>query len=351
MFNTWRQHERALVRFRSDPVLQHERVVMAWVAKDVYLILTPDRDLTHQRLACTPLREIVRVSGDSYAELGEEDAMYLMAAGPLGDYTRQEGLALLAETTAAVHGARSARGFPDLRSGCYLVVTAAADFPIGTPLTLEAGDCESPPKAMVCRAGLPLFAEYVATADKDEWVLKHRVMDILYDMSSGERHRTMEQVSGDAVAVDFDDWPLDGTRVGSWIIRALRRQNQTFLQHHGAWVAKSGIRDGDRVTHEHATICRALHYFCTYDQVRVPNLAGAETLIKRLVLIEEAYRGRPSAPSYEGAEFFMGVRDTADGSLVNPALCKHTAARMKEEAEIHKERRKAAEENDLRRHI
>ncbi len=67
-------------------------------------------------------------------------------------------------------------------------------------------------------------------------------------------------------------------------------------------------------------------------------------------MIEEAYRGRPSAPSYEGAEFFMGVRDTADGSLVNPALRKHTAARMKEEAEIHNERRKAAEENDLRRH-
>ncbi len=43
----------------------------------------------------------------------------------------------------------------------------------------------------------------------------------------------------------------------------------------------------------------------------------------------------------------LGFRDTMGEMLGNPELRKHTAARAKEEAEIHKERRKAAEKRGL----
>ncbi len=44
----------------------------------------------------------------------------------------------------------------------------------------------------------------------------------------------------------------------------------------------------------------------------------------------------------------LGFRDPMDETLVNPELKKHAAGRMREEAEIAKERRKAQEEKSLR---
>ena len=154
----------------------------------------------------------------------------------------------------------------------------------------------------------------------------------------------MEQCASEVTTPEFEDWPLDGSRDAAWALRATRRQSLTFLTHHNSWVQKSGIREGDRAVHEHGSICRALHYFASYDQVNFGALAGIEALIKRMELIEEAYRGRPAAPNYEGAEHWLGQRETLDGTLINPELWKHAASRLKEEADIQKERRKWVEE-------
>jgi hypothetical protein len=94
ILSIWRIRKCVLVHFVSDPALLHERFLLANITHDVYLLLTPDRDLPHRRFACPPLRENIRVSGDTYGEFGQEDEMYLMASGPLGDYTaRGRGLA------------------------------------------------------------------------------------------------------------------------------------------------------------------------------------------------------------------------------------------------------------------
>ncbi len=212
----------------------------------------------------------------------------------------------------------------------------------------QQGDSERGGVGLFVRGLVSLLVEYVLETDEG-WLQKRdpadlRVMDVIYDLGTGERWRSMEQVASGCAATVFDDWPLDGSRDSGWVVTTLRRRNHTFLQHHAAWLSRSGVRDGDRVIHEHGTLCRALHLLCTYDQVRISNLAGAEALVKRMELIEEAYRGRGSAPSYEGAEHMLGFKDSLDETLVNPALRKHTAAMMKEEADIHKEKRKAAEE-------
>ena len=69
---------------------------------------------------------------------------------------------------------------------------------------------------------------------------------------------------------------------------------------------------------------------------------------RRRTLIEHAHQGRPDTPSYEGAEEFLGVRDAADGSLIDPALQQHAARRQAAKAEILKQTRLAAEE---RKHL
>lgn len=79
----------------------------------------------------------------------------------------------------------------------------------------------------------------------------------------------------------------------------------------------------------------------TYDQLNLPALASAEAMNRRRALIEHAHSGRPEAPSYEAAE---GVRDSADGSVVDPALTQHAARRQAAKAEVLKQTRLAAEE-------
>lgn len=58
---------------------------------------------------------------------------------------------------------------------------------------------------------------------------------------------------------------------------------------------------------DHQTLCRCLDLAVSYDQLCVSNLS-LETLVRRLVTIGGAYRGRPDAPNYEHAEYMSGIR-------------------------------------------
>ena len=58
------------------------------------------------------------------------------------------------------------------------------------------------------------------------------------------------------------------------------------------------------------------------------------------MLIERAHGGgRSSAPVYEGAEHFMGIREAADGSVIDPAVVRYTAERLHAESEVLKQQR------------
>jgi len=70
-----------------------------------------------------------------------------------------------------------------------------------------------------------------------------------------------------------------------------------------------------------------------------------EVLVKRRMLIEWAYQGRPDAPSWVGAEHFMGFEDAENGALIDPECTKYHAARMKEEVTILREQRLKRDED------
>ena len=93
-----------------------------------------------------------------------------------------------------------------------------------------------------------------------------------------------------------------------------------------SWIKKkSGVRVTDRSVHEHSSICRALHLMASYDQLNLPSFASAERLNRRRALIEMAHQGRPEAPSYEGADEILWVREAPDRTIVDPALTQHAA--------------------------
>ena len=85
------------------------------------------------------------------------------------------------------------------------------------------------------------------------------------------------------------------------------------------------MRDGlaRAVFARRTALCWALNLRTSYDQLNMPALASAEALSRLRMLIEMAHQSRPEAPSYAGAEEVLGVRDTADGSVIDPALTAH----------------------------
>ena len=173
-----------------------------------------------------------------------------------------------------------------------------------------------------------------------------RVLSVLFDTAE-ERWRTVHEAVPDFEEIDYDDFPLQGPRTIAHDTRQLRRLGFDFVQHHESWVKKSGVRVSDRSVHEHSAICRCLNYMMCYDQLNLCALASAEALNRRRTLIEHAHQGRPDAPSYEGAEDFLGVRESADGAIIDPALASHAAKKQASRAEILKQTRLAAEEKRL----
>ena len=174
-----------------------------------------------------------------------------------------------------------------------------------------------------------------------------RVLAVMYD-TADERWRTLAEAMPEVEEIDFDDFPLAGPRTIHRDMKQLRRLGFDWVQHHESWTRKSGVRPTDRSVHEHSSICRALNYMLCYDQLNLAALASAEALNRRRSLIEIAHQGRPDAPSYEAAEEYLGMREAADGTVVDPALTQHAAKRQAAKAEVLKQNRLAAEE---KRHL
>ena len=64
----------------------------------------------------------------------------------------------------------------------------------------------------------------------------------------------------------------------------------------------------------------------------------------------QAYKENPAAPNYQGSEYFLGRRGrTKDGAMVAPEMKTHVSGKVRRDAAILKEKRKAKEELSLAR--
>ena len=81
----------------------------------------------------------------------------------------------------------------------------------------------------------------------------------------------------------------------------------------------------------------------TYDGLNVANLASFELVVRRKQLLAEAHSYNPSAPSYGGADHFMGTTYRPGGAIVVPSLTEFVSKKMQQESQIMKERRKLSE--------
>lgn len=168
-----------------------------------------------------------------------------------------------------------------------------------------------------------------------------RTMEIRYG-PNGERLRSFRESVAEMHEVDFNDYPLE-PRTALAYVKAVAGVAESCYAQHLAWVAQSRIPEGDRAIHESEVLSRVVDTAITYDGLNIANLASFELVIRRKQLLAEAHAYNPSAPSYEGADHFMGTTYRPGGAIVVPSLTEFVSKKMGEEAQILKERRKLAE--------
>ena len=386
----WLQQDAALVRYRDDETLLHCRLILLCLEESKCIVCTPDRDIETTVLEVgDTYSEIKRMIGGRLPSGVRDQDTYLPRHSDLGTIGPEEARSLVFRAERMQSGVverrrvtgkvdEHGRVFRDGGTGggvasvpvaalgpadlLWLVVfrTGSGDlgeevtppsgsrtlevsgkrfhlFPCGDEVLLTQGYRPSE----VEKAKDTIRLQKGSGGDKEERDL--RILPILFD-SSEERYRTVAEAVPEYEEVEFDDYPLQGPRTLYHDSRQLRRMGLDFLMHHEGWIKKSGVRISDRSVHEHGSICRALHYMMTYDQLNLPSLASAEALNRRRTLIEHAHQGRPDAPDYAAGEDMLGYRESGDGSIIDPALTQHAARKQAQRAEVLKQTRLAAEE-------
>ena len=153
-----------------------------------------------------------------------------------------------------------------------------------------------------------------------------QVLPVAFD-SADERFRSYDSAFNSYTEDDLADWPIDGPRSVYAVLKQLWRDDRNLLQQHDDWVLRSQVDSSNRAMHEHRALSRALHFGVSYDQPCMPNLAAAEVLVKRRMLIEQPHSGgRSPIPVYEASDLFMGVLESVDGSVVDLSAVRYTVA-------------------------
>ena len=99
----------------------------------------------------------------------------------------------------------------------------------------------------------------------------------------------------------------------TWLNTQMESGVESLVSRSEKWEKDSGVRKGSSVTHEHKCVHRALQYMATVDGINLRASIGAEYLLRRIQMHEEAIAESPESPSYEGAEHYMGVFETGSG--------------------------------------
>ena len=104
------------------------------------------------------------------------------------------------------------------------------------------------------------------------------------------------------------------------------------------------LSETDHSAHELELLVIFVELGGSVDQLQLTNLICFELIARRIQLILDANSGS-GPPVWEGAEHFLGLGRRAKG--IAPMLQAHVAGRLKDEAEVDKQRNKAREARKL----
>ena len=118
-----------------------------------------------------------------------------------------------------------------------------------------------------------------------------------------------------------------------------------------------GLVDTDEGLEAYRVIAEACDLFIMFDHVNLTELAGGETLMRYMQLVEDSHRDKflakqaassssTSSSVREEIHLYLGTGER-DGLMVCPALTEHLGEKLKSQAKIFKFKREAREERRL----
>ena len=145
--------------------------------------------------------------------------------------------------------------------------------------------------------------------------------------------------------VEFADWPIEGPRTASWIIRELGKLSVDPNARHHTWKHENNLKEEQKLCSTHEMISDLLELALTYDQLDGSNVAVVEQACRYLQDIEQEVRRKNEAiKDFSVSQYYLGRHRKTGGALVAPALTAWSAAEASKESAILKEQRKAQEE-------
>ncbi len=114
--------------------------------------------------------------------------------------------------------------------------------------------------------------------------------------------------------------------------------------YHLQWVSGSGVNGKSAAAREHLLLLYALWLLVCVDGLDATNMATAEHLARRFLMIERATRRNPRSPDYEGLASYMEHMVEGGHGLPVAAFDRHVAELQRAEAQILKQSRLAREE-------
>ena len=388
----------AYVEYNGYPGVVHARLLLSCVEREDWVILTPDRDI---------YTETMRPDNPDFTLFFHIPDGALPPGVPVGQIysfgamTAVEYAQAMADGRLERDGERARRGLPAAVAAVVLPAPGAAPGGAGVaavPPVVPGGAnsfwvlAEMVPghkigERIVASANMPEINDYglhsMTDSDgKQRTVLVHkttadllpafcderiglarsseslegddqvaaedvRTMSIHYN-ANGERMRGFRESIGEFVQVSFEDFPLE-PRTCLEYLRAVMSVGESCYSQHLAWIQQAKIPDSNRAIHEDEVLARVLDTCIMYDCLNPANLACMELVVRGRQLIAQAHALNPSAPSYDGADLFLGNQYRAGGGIVVPTLKDHVSKGLQAESQILKERRKLAEARGLGR--
>ena len=365
-----------LLKLPRDPhQIWRERVILAHRGNGAYLVATPDSEVVEEVLTVPPQLGVKVLGADRITEsvgVADADCHMVNEDGEDGFFSSAQLMALLQraweiEARAPPTGASVTPPLVTPGRGVWVLAEPHPTMTIGTIVAVpDERRGETRRLVEINGSEIPYLVERLADrAEREDYVRGRiaelrgaqadtdygieevgedmRTLAITHRAVSGERHCPFDVAVEKMSDAAFPDFPMDGPRTARWLCEAMVKTGGGPIARSVRWAREAEVPSGDRSRHEHAILSRILEYGVTYDMLNVANLASFEVVARRLQLIEEAHVDNPGAPQYISSEHYMGVRERKGGALLAPSLSLHVAGRMRDEAAIAKERRKANE--------
>ena len=126
-----------------------------------------------------------------------------------------------------------------------------------------------------------------------------------------------------------------------WLCRHMLKHGMTPSGFVEIYLREKGIPTRDRASHELRHIAEVLEYMGCYDQLNLSALASVEMIARRFQSIIAAHKVDAQKPNYDDSKYYRGMGSALDA--VNPELTAAVTRRLRDEAEIERQRQKAAE--------